>query len=305
MKKRIILAGGTGFLGIELAKQLTELDYHPVIFSRNPDSYTGPGKVVFWDGKTIDKIWLAEIDGATAIINLAGKNVNCRPTARNRKTILDSRVQSVAVLGEALRLVPNPPEIWIQAGSLAIYGDAGDRICDEAARVATGYPANVCVDWEAALGEAILPGTRWVNLRIGFVLGSAGGALPFLARLTKLGLGGSIGNGKQYISWIHLDDMLKIFIEAIENPTMAGTYNTTGPTPVTNAEFMTTLRSVLGRPWSPPAPALAVKIGAPLLDSDPAIALTGRRCVPAKLTDEGFNFHYLTLKHALESIYLK
>ncbi|MDF1812332.1 MAG: TIGR01777 family oxidoreductase [Verrucomicrobiales bacterium] len=305
MKKRIVLAGGSGFLGFALANRLTTLDYETVILSRNPHGYKGPGRAVFWDGKTIDDTWLKEIDGAEAVINLTGKNVNCRPTRANREAILASRVDSVAVLGEAVRMVANYPKVWIQAGSLAIYGDAGERVCNEAAMVASGYPANVCVDWETELGKAIRPEMRWVNLRIGFVLGTEGGALPFLTQLTKWGLGGAIGNGHQYISWIHIEDMLRIFVTAVEDPETEGTYNATGPAPVTNREFMATLRRVLRRPWSPPGPEFAVRLGAPLLNSDPEIALSGRRCIPEKLEQEGFSFCYNNLKTALENIYTK
>jgi len=303
MKERIIIAGGSGFLGTTLATQLAKMNYEPVILTRNPKNYTGMGRAIDWDGKTIAENWLAEIEGSHALINLAGKNVNCRPGKANREAILQSRIQSVDVLGKAVRLVPHFPKIWVQAGSLAIYGNAGSRICDEAGKVATDYPANVCINWESALGSAIRPEMRWVNLRIGFVLGQEGGALPFLARLTRLGLGGRIGNGNQYISWLHIEDMIRIFIEAIENPKMTGTYNATSPNPVTNREFMQQLRKTLRRPWTPPAPALAVKIGAPLLNSDPQIALTGRRCLPARLLSEGFSFNHPDLTNSLKNIY--
>ncbi|NNE90439.1 MAG: TIGR01777 family protein [Verrucomicrobiales bacterium] len=301
--KRIILAGGSGFLGRELAAHLESRGgYEPVILTRNPDGYEGAGRAVFWDGKTLENELRTEIERAAAIINLAGKNVNCRPSEKNREEILTSRTDSVRVLGEAVRNVNEPPPVWIQASSLAIYGDAGDAICDESARVDEGFPANVCTAWEEELGKAILPNIRWAALRIGFVLGKDDGALPFLAKLVKLGLGGSIGNGKQWISWIHLDDMIAQLVEALENPAISGIYNATGPNPVTNADLMTTLRRILNRPWSPPAPAFAVRIGAPILDSDPEIALTGRRCIPKRLTEAGFEFRHPDLESALRDI---
>ncbi len=303
MKKRIIIAGGTGFIGKVLATQLAKLDYEPVILTRNPKRFQGMGRAIQWDAKHVTDNWLNEIEGACAIINLTGKNVNCRPGKANRAAILQSRIESVDLLGRAIRLVPHFPKCWIQAGSLAIYGNASSRICDEASKAATDYPANVCIEWESALGNAIRPEMRWGNLRIGFVLGKEGGALPFLAKLTRLGLGGSIGNGKQYISWLHIDDMIRIFVEALENPNMTGTYNATGPNPVTNQEFMQQLRKTLRCPWSLPAPALAVKIGAPFLNSDPQIALTGRRCIPARLLSEGFSFIYPNLATTLQAIY--
>ncbi len=302
-KRKIVLAGGSGFLGRELAEVLEERGDEAVVLTRNPDLYKGPGRAVEWNGKTLDEAWVEELNGADAIVNLAGKNVNCRQTESNRAEVLNSRVDSVAIIGEAIRQISKPPPIWIQTSSLAIYGDAGDRVCDESAHVASGYPANVCVDWESELGRAIIPGNRWAVLRISFVLGKEDGALPVLARLVKFGLGGSIGNGKQWISWIHLDDMMAVFLDALDNPEFEGIYNVTAPNPVTNSDFMKTLRKVLGRPWSPPAPSFAVRLGAPVLGSDPEIALTGRRCIPARLESAGFNFQHPELKPALQTIY--
>lgn len=301
--KRIILAGGSGFLGRALAAKLEGLGAEPVVLSRTPNRYNGAGRALFWDGRTLAGDWKTEIDGAEAIINLTGKNVNCRPTARNREVILQSRVDSVCLLGQAVRAVRSPPAVWIQASSLAIYGDAGDRVCDEKAPVAGGYPANVCTAWETELTRATLPEMRAVVMRIGFVLGTNGGALPFLARLVKFGLGGSIGSGSQWISWLHIDDMLALFGKALENPAIAGAYNATVPNPARNRELMRTLRRVLKRPWSPPAPAFLVKIGAPLLGSDPTVALTGRRCIPARLTEMGFTFSHPDLEPALRDLY--
>ena len=300
--KRILLAGGSGFLGRKLAIMLETRGYEAVILTRNPAGYSGAGRAVFWDGKNTADEWLVEVDGAEAVFNLTGKNVNCRPTEKNHETILTSRTDSVRVIGEAFRLVKNPPPTWVQTSSLAIYGDAGERICDEAAHVSEQWPANVCTAWEEELGHAILPDTRWLVLRIGFVLGKNDGALPFLAKLVKFGIGGSIGSGEQWISWIHIEDMIAIFMGALENPATAGVYNTTNENAVTNATFMKTLRRILNRPWSPPAPAFAVKIGAPILGSDPVIALTGRRCVPTRLSEMGFNFKHSVLEPALRDL---
>ena len=303
--RRIILAGGSGFLGRALAAQLEGLGAEPVVLSRTPNDYPGAGRAVFWDGRTLVGDWKTEIEGAEAIINLTGKNVNCRPTAKNREVILQSRVDSVRVLGEAVRAVRSPPPVWIQASSLAIYGDAGDHLCDEKAPVAGGYPANVCIAWEEELARATLPEMRVVVLRIGFVLGLNGGALPFLARLVKFGLGGSIGSGNQWISWLHIDDMLALFGQALEDTVIAGTYNATVPNSERNRDFMRTLRRTLKRPWCPPAPAFLVKIGAPLLGSDPKVALTGRRCIPARLAKTGFTFTHLDLEPALRDLFRK
>ncbi len=300
--KRIILAGGTGFLGRNLAKTLEHRGYEVVILTRNAANYQGPGRAVAWDGKTLSDEWAVELEGARALVNLAGKSVNCRQTKANREEILRSRIDSTKVLGEALRKVYRVPEVWVQAGSLAIYGNAGDRICDESGFIPDEYPTDVCVAWEEALGEAIRPEMRWAMLRIGFVLGRDGGALPTLAGLAKVGLGGKIGTGKQWISWIHVDDMMRLFVEAIENPTVHGICNATGLQPVPNHEFMETLRRTLRAPFGLPAPVSLVRLASPILGADPDLALNGRRGLPVKIHGIGFRFRFHQLEDALTDL---
>lgn len=301
-EQRVVLAGGTGFLGRALAATLDRKGYDVVILTRDPANHSGPGRAIAWDGETVDESWVAELEGAKALVNLAGKNVNCRQTAANREEIVRSRVTPTETLGEGLRLVYRVPEVWVQAGSLAIYGNAGDRLCDESGFVPDEYPTDVCVAWEEALGRAIRPEMRWAMLRIGFVLGRDGGALPALARLAKLGLGGTIGSGKQWISWIHLNDMMRLFVEAIENPAVHGIYNASGLQPVPNAEFMTTLRESLGIPVGLPTPTAMVKLGAPLMGADPDLALNGRRGLPVKIHGLGFRFQFHELEDALADL---
>ena len=296
--RRAILAGGSGFLGCSLAAELCAGGWEVIVLTRSPDKYRGRGRAVKWDGHSLDG-WVGEVDGAEVVVNLAGKNVNCRPTRKNRDEILTSRVNSVRVLGEAVRACTCAPRTWLQAGSLAIYGNPGDRVCNEDAPFATEFPANVCTAWEGALEDALLPDMRSVVLRIGFVLGRSGGALPFLTKLARWGLGGTIGSGRQWMSWMHLEDMNRIFLEAIDNENWAGVYNTTGPEPVRNREFMRELRRALACFWSPPAPPPAVWVGSWILGSDPKISLTGRRCSPARLTESGFSFKWPGLKGAL------
>ena len=233
---------------------------------------------------------------------MTGRSVDCRYTVANRQAILSSRLDSVRVLGQAVRACAAPPPSWIQAGSLALYGDPGDRFCDESAPVGEGFGAEVCVAWEAAFGAEILPGTRKTLLRIGFALGSGGGALTPLAQLARWGLGGTVGSGKQFISWLHVADLNTMIRWAIERPEVAGTYNATGPSPVTNQEFMAQLRRALKRPWSPPTPALAVHLGAFFMRTEASLALTGRRCVPARFQQEGFAFQYPDLLPTLTAL---
>ena len=301
-KARVVIAGGNGFLGKALAEALDKEDYEVIILTRNPESYAGAGTAVRWDGKTVEERWVKHLEGAHALVNLTGKSVECRQTSKNREEILLSRVEPIKTLGDALRLVYRPPAVWVQAASLAIYGDAGDRLCEESAFVPDAYPSDVCVAWEEALGRAIRPEMRWAVLRIGFVLGRNGGALPTLARIARIGLGGRIGSGKQWISWIHLDDMMRLFLEAIRNPSIHGICNATGLQPVTNTEFMETLRKSLGVPFGLPAPAWLVRAAAPILNTDPDLALSGRRGLPCRIHGLGFRFRFHELEEALADL---
>ena len=301
-KDRVVIAGGSGFLGKALAGALVEEDYEVIVLTRNPEGYKGAGTAVRWDGKTVEESWVRHLEGAHALVNLTGKSVECRQTAKNRDEILRSRVEPLDTLGNALRLVYRPPAVWVQAASLAIYGDAGDRLCEESAFVPAAYPSDVCVAWEEALGRAIRPEMRWAVLRIGFVLGRSGGALPTLARIARFGFGGHIGSGKQWISWIHLDDMMRLFLEAIRNPSIHGICNATGLQPVTNAEFMGTLRKSLGVPFGLPTPAWLVRAAAPVLHTDPDLALSGRRGLPCRIHGLGFRFRFHELEDALADL---
>ncbi len=301
---RVVIAGGSGFLGRALAEAVEKSGGEAVVLTRRPSDWKGLGRAVFWDGIRAEESWATELDGAAALVNLAGRSVDCRRSRRNYDEILRSRVESCEALGEALRLVYRPPAVWVQATSLAIYGDAGDRVCDESAFVPEGFPSDVCVAWEEALGRALRPEMRWAVLRIGFVLGRGGGALPTLARLARLGLGGPIGSGRQWISWIHADDMTRLFLEAIRNPSVHGICNATGLQPVTNAEFMETLRRVLKVPVGMPAPAPLVRMAAPFLDTDPDLALRGRRGLPCRIHGLGFRFRHHELEDALADLLL-
>ena len=300
--KRIVIAGGTGFLGRLLARTLVERGDEVIILTRHPEADVSPARAVAWDGRTVG-LWAAELEGADAVVNMTGKNVNCRYTEAALHEINASRVDSVHVIGDAIRRCTNPPAVWVQTGSLAIYGNAGDRLCGEDAPPGEGVPAETCLRWERAFEESPTHWTRRVWLRISFVLGRSGGALTFLERLTRWGLGGTVGGGRQYISWIHEEDMIRLFLRAIDEPGMSGVYNATGPEPVTNAGFMRELRHALRRPWSPPTPAWAVPIGCWLMGTEPVLALTGRRGSAEKLLREGFTFRFPHLPEALASLY--
>jgi uncharacterized protein (TIGR01777 family) len=302
MKPRVVLAGGSGFLGQSLAKALLGRGYEVVVLSRSARRDGTAIQQLQWDGKTLGDWWQA-VDGARAIVNLTGRSVNCRHTPEHRRQIMESRVDSVRVLGEAVSRSSQPPEVWVQASSLAIYGDPGDVWCDEDSPHADGFSEEVCKRWEAEFQKLCASGLRKVVMRIGIVLATEKGALPVLARLTRLFLGGRVGNGEQYVSWIHIADLTRMFIEAIKRPELSGAFNVTGPNPVTNAEFMRELRHVLHRPWSPPVPAWATHIGAFFMRTEPSLALTGRRCRPKRFLESGFHFEFPELRGALTHLY--
>jgi uncharacterized protein (TIGR01777 family) len=301
MKKKIILAGGSGFLGESFADFLINKGYQVIILSRGKKENSGLKTYMQWDGKSLGE-WENKVNGSDAIVNFTGKSVNCIYTEKNKKEIISSRLDSVNIIDEVVKKATNPPKVIVQAGSLAIYGNT-TNLCDENSPHGNGFSVNVCEQWEEAFFKEELEKTRKTMFRIGFVLGENGGALEPLMKLTNYYLGGTIGNGKQYISWLHIEDLNQMMLEAIENEHYKGVYNATGDHPVTNKEFMKTLREVMNKPWTPPAPSLLVKIGAyVVMKADPGLALTGRKCVSKRLKTEGFTFKYNDLKETLYSI---
>jgi uncharacterized protein (TIGR01777 family) len=301
MNKRIILAGGSGFLGNALGEYFGTRDYEIIVLTRSQSKTTGQAQHITWDGQTLGE-WASWFDEAEAVINLTGKSVNCRYTSSNRQEIIASRINSVNVITQAIQQCRTPPNVWVQAGSLAIYGDTGDRICDEAAPHGQGFPVETCELWEQAFNASELPNIRKVLLRTGFALGRNGGALKPLTDLTKLFLGGTAGTGRQYISWLHMEDLNRMFEWSVERPDVEGIFNATGPNPVTNAQFMRTLRHVMHRPWSPPIPNFAVRFGSLLMQTEADLVLKGRRCLPQRLVEKGFAFKYSELANALRDL---
>jgi uncharacterized protein (TIGR01777 family) len=299
--KRIVIAGGSGFIGRALAEEFSTRGFEVVVLTRSPRLRMDGVREVAWDGATVGG-WIQWLDGAEAVINLAGKNINCPHTPENLRSITASRVDSVNAIAAALGKVVNPPRVWVQAGATGFYGDTGDVACDEAAPAGASALAEVCRQWEATCVAAKIAQPRKVVLRIGFVLGRDGGALPVLNKLTKWFLGGAVGSGRQYISWIHLADLVRMFVAVVGNEMLSGTFNAVAPGAVTNAEFMRALRRVLGRPWSPPAPAFAVRLGSRLMGSEASLALLSQRCVPKKFLAAGFQFQFSELVPALNDL---
>lgn len=301
--KQVIIAGGSGYIGTTLATYLSEHGYQTTIISRTRLDQDGPWKHASWDGRTVGE-WAQLLDGAVAVVNLAGRTVDCIKTPDHCDEILRSRVESTLAIGHALREISSPPPVWVQMSTAHIYGDPPHAVCVESSAPGYGLAPIVGKAWEEAYAQSVLPDMRQVILRTSFVLGRHGGALPKMALLVKMGLGGRIGNGTQGISWIHELDMHRLIHRAIEEPSMKGVYVASAPHPVSQVEFMRTLRRTLHIPIGLPATALMVKIGARvLMRTDPELVLYGRYVKSERLDGEGFEFKFKTVMEAFEDIF--
>jgi len=301
--KRVVIAGGSGFLGLNLARALDAQGFEVAIIARHRPPMAPKWQHGTWDVGHLGD-WAQLLDGACALVNLAGRSVDCIKTPDHCDQILRSRVEATRLLGRALRSVEHPPPVWIQMSTAHRYGDPPETLIDERASFGYGLAPFVGAAWEAAHAEALLPEMRSVVLRTSFVLGRSGGALPRLAFLARIGLGGTVGHGRQGLSWIHETDMNRLFLQCITDPAMQGAYIATAPHPVSNAEFMRELRRAVGLPFGLPAFPWMVRLGAPLLmRTDPELALYGRYCISRRLDSATFDFQFPDLKSALANLY--
>lgn len=302
----VVIAGGSGFLGVSLAHHLATAGKSVVILSRNAPNTNGPWKHVPWDARSIGE-WKRELDGAAGLVNLVGRTVDCIKTPDHQDEILRSRVEATRVLGQALRTVERPPPVWVQMGTAHIYGDPPSAVCSEDSAFGYGLAPTVAKAWEDEFRAAVLPSQRGVILRTSFVIGrdrgAGGGALARLKWLVRLGLGGTVGPGTQGMSWIHETDLNRIFERALTDASMNGAYIASSPHPASNREFMRELRRAMGMPLGLPAYSWMVRLGAPLLmRTDPELALYGRYVLPKRLMDEGFAFQLPKLDAALANL---
>jgi uncharacterized protein (TIGR01777 family) len=270
-----------------------------VILTRRARSDLGYRQVV-WDGHTVGS-WAKELDDAI-VVNLAGEIVDRPPTPANIELLTRSRVEPTRALVQASHEVQHPPRVWLQMSTLAIYGDAGEDVITEDHPPADGPPqmAGVARAWEDAVADAATQ--RLVVLRTAVVLDPGTPAFDRLRSLTRLGLGGRIASGRQWVSWIHVEDYLNAVRFIARREQLSGVVHVTAPEPIRNGDMMASLRRAFHRPWSPPTPRFAVHVGASLMRSDPALALTGRRCVPKRLEEQGFPFRYRDFDAALTSL---
>ncbi len=302
MKPKIVIAGGSGFIGQLLVDYYRRENYEVVVLTRDARLHVPGVRFVKWDGKNMGS-WVSEIEGCEAVINLSGKSVNCRPTNKNKKEIIDSRVNSTVLIGKAIHQSKSPPRVWINAGGVGVFSGTERFPKDENAALGTNFSADVARLWEEAFLEAETPYTRKVFLRIALVLKKGQGFLQPLELLVRMGLGGKMGNGKQYFPWIHHLDLIRIFDHAVQNPEIAGIIHASSPETVMNAAFMRQLRKTLGMAFGIPAPALAVRIGAWLLGTNGELALSDNYAVPGRLQKARYPFLYPDLESALSNLY--
>ena len=297
---RIVIPGGSGQVGTVLARAFHTDGYHVVVLSRRPDSR--PWRVVAWDGKTLGE-WQREIDGCDVVINLTGRSVNCRYTSTNREEILQSRVLSTRVVGEAIARATRQPRLWLQASTATIYAHRYDRANDEYSGILGGDEPNapsswrfsieVARAWEGAFDEAATNGTRKVALRSALTLSpDAGGVFDTLLGLARYGLGGSAGDGRQFMSWIHYEDFIAAVRWLIDHEEIQGIVNVASPNPLPNAQFMRQLRRACVIPFGLPSRKWMLAIGAVLMRTETELILKSRRVVPARLLEHGFQFKY-------------
>ncbi len=305
--RRIVLAGGSGVLGGLLNCALAAKGYDVVVLTRFPQG-GGAARRVGWDARTLGP-WRQELEGAAAVINLTGRSVNCRYNAANRRLILESRVLSTRVLGEAIAACAKPPPTWLNASTATIYKHSFDRLMDETGEIAADkdakdeFSVEVAQAWEQALAAAPTPSTRKMPLRMSMVFGTEPGSVfPVLRRLVRFGLGGSMGGGRQFVSWIHQEDFCRAVEWILDHPDLRGPVNVVAPNPLTNREMMAAFRKVCSRPFGMPAARWMLEIGAWVMRTETELMIKSRRVVPGKLLADGFQFRYPTFQGALEEI---
>jgi uncharacterized protein (TIGR01777 family) len=307
---KIVIPGGTGQVGTVLARAFHADGHDVVVLGRHTKSEQW--RVETWDGETIGE-WAHEIDGADVVINLAGRSVNCRYNAENRRQMMDSRVNSTRVVGEAIAAATTPPSVWLQASTATIYAHRFDAPNDDVTGIIGGHEADapdtwnfsidVASNWERVTNEAHTPRTRKVLMRSAMIMSpDRDGIFDTLLKLVRLGLGGTAASGRQYISWIHDLDFIRSVYWLIEHEELSGPINLSSPNPLPNRKFMKILRDVYGMPFGLPAFEWQLAIGAFLMRSETELILKSRRVVPKLLTESGFEFEFPDWEQAAEDL---
>ncbi len=308
---KVVIPGGTGQIGTIVDRALTAQGHDVVLLTRSPRGE----RQVYWDGSTLGD-WAKQIDGSDVVINLAGRSVSCRYTEENLEAMMNSRVESARVVGDAIANAARPPKVWMQMSTATIYAHRFDAANDEYGGLIGGgehgvpgywaYSVKIAQNWEAAQEQAATPYTRKVALRSAMVMSpDRGGVFDVLSWLARLGLGGPVAGGRQYVSWIHDQDFVHAVRFLIERDDLAGAVNVAAPSPLPQREFMRELRSSWRMPVGLPATTWMAKIGAFAIRSDTELLLKSRRVVPGRLTDAGFRFGYPEWRAAVADLALR
>jgi uncharacterized protein (TIGR01777 family) len=293
LKKKVILAGGTGFIGKYFENQFNDLGYEVKIISRQPQH-------ISWNDKSAI---IEALEGAELLINLAGKSVNCRYNEANKKEIMNSRTATTKMLGESILACNNPPQIWMNSSTATIYRYADDRpMTEENGEIGSGFSVDVATTWEQTFFSFNLPKTRQIALRIAIVLGKDGGVMTPYQNLVKFGLGGVQGSGNQKFSWIHVEDLFQIVLFLRDREDLSGIFNCSAPQPVSNRELMKQIRYAMNVPFGLPAPKWMLEIGSVIIKTETELVLKSRWVLPERLEREGYMFTFNTLDKTLQDI---
>jgi len=296
--KTIIIAGGSGFLGKVLEDYFTQKGYKVIILTRQPKKEND----IYWNGNDLGK-WAITLENSDVLINLTGKSVDCRYNKKNKKLIYNSRINSTNILGLAINLCEHPPKLWINASTATIYRDSYDKeMSEDNGEIGNDFSMNIAKSWENSFYSNTNPKTRKISLRTAIVLGKNGGAFKPLKTLTKFGLGGKQGHGKQKVSWIHELDFARAVEFLIENENLKGNFNVCVPKPTNNKTLMKSLRKSLGIPFGIPQPEVLLKLGAKIIGTETELILKSRNVIPERLLNEGFKFKFTNIYLAINNL---
>jgi uncharacterized protein (TIGR01777 family) len=308
---KVVIPGGSGHVGAALIRHFLSLNWEVVVLSRGKFEQDGI-RSVSWDGKTLGD-WKDELDGADVVINLAGRSVNCRYNVQNLNDMMSSRVDSVRVIGEAISGCTTPPKVWLQASTATIYAHRYDAPNDEFSGIMGGNEPGAPFTWNASIkiakawedefDAAVTPKTRKVAMRSAMTMSpDKGSVFAVFADLAKKGLGGRLGDGKQFVSWIHEKDFAAAISFLIEHDEISGPVNLCSPNPLPQAEFMKLLRKAVGAPFGFPAPKPLVELGTRLMKTESELVLKSRRVIPTILLQNGFKFQFPTWNEAVADL---
>ena len=288
--RKIVLAGGTGFVGKYFQKKFSELGYEVIVIARKTSiNWNMPHKIQ------------DALENAEMLINLAGKSVDCRYNEKNKNEILRSRTETTKILGEAIQKCAIPPKIWFNSSTATIYRHAEDRpMTEKAGEIGTGFSVGVATAWEREFFGFELENTRQIALRMAIILGKDGGVVSPYKNIVRFGLGRKQGNGNQMFSWLHIHDLYRIVLFLKENENLEGVFNCSSPNPVRNKELMQIFRKKMNVPFGIPTPKFLLEIGAFMIRTETELLLKSRWVLPQRLQEEGFEFDYPHLGKAIE-----